>query len=149
MSPNDWSKTMKARLGYLVSTGLFSAMMLASALAYLTGSAQMVQAFRHLGYPDYFRLMLGMAKIVGILALVVPQVPRLIREWAYAGFVITMVAAFISHAASGDPLARLAMPLAALGLVTISRALWRPAPRTARTGSSTRNLGLLPASARS
>jgi len=138
---------MKARLGYLVSTALFSAMMLASALAYLTGSAQMVQAFRHLGYPDYFRLMLGMAKIAGILALVIPHVPLLIREWAYAGFVITMVAAFISHAASGDPLARMAMPLVALGLVTISRALWRPALRTARTES--RNLDLLPAPARS
>jgi len=140
---------MKTRLGYLVSTSLFSAMMLASALAYLTSSAQMVQAFRHLGYPDYFRLMLGTAKIVGILALVIPQVPLLIREWAYAGFVITTVAAFISHAASGDPLASMAMPLVALGLVVISRALWRPAPRTTRTESSTRNLDRLPASARS
>jgi len=140
---------MKIRLGYLVSTSLFAAMMLASALAYLTGSAQMVQAFRHLGYPDYFRLMLGMAKIAGTLALVIPHVPRLLREWAYAGFAITMVAAFISHAASGDPLARMAMPLVALGLVAVSRALWRPAPRTARTESITSNLDLLPASARS
>ena len=140
---------MKARLGYLASTSLFSAMMLASALAYLTGSAQMVQAFRHLGYPDYFRVMLGMAKIAGILALVIPQVPRLLREWAYAGFVITMVSAFISHAVSGDPLTRIAVPLMALGLVATSRVLWRPAPRAVRAKSSAGIRDLLPASGRS
>ncbi|HEY3383497.1 MAG TPA: DoxX family protein [Vicinamibacterales bacterium] len=140
---------MKTRLGYLVSTALFSVMMLASALAYLTGSEQMVQAFRHLGYPDYFRLMLGMAKIAGVLALVIPQVPRLLREWAYAGFVITMVSAFMSHAASGDPLGRMAMPLVALGLVATSRALWRPVPRAARAESGAGTWDLLPASGRS
>jgi hypothetical protein len=140
---------MKARLGYLVSTTLFSAMMLASALAYLTGSEQMVQAFRHLGYPDYFRMMLGIAKIAGVLALVIPQVPRWLREWAYAGFVITMVSAFMSHAASGDPLARLALPLVALGLVATSRTLWRPAPQAARAESSAGTRDLLPASVRS
>jgi hypothetical protein len=139
---------MKARLGYLVSTALFSTMMLASALGYLTGSEQMVQAFRHLGYPDYFRLMLGVAKIAGILALVIPQVPRWLREWAYAGFVITMISAFLSHAASGDPLARMAMPLVALGLVVTSRALWRVAPLAARAESGVGNRDLLPTALR-
>jgi hypothetical protein len=124
---------MKARLGYFVSTALFSAMMLASALTYLTGSEQMVQAFRHLGYPDYFRLMLGIAKIAGVLALWVPLVPRLLREWAYAGFVITMVSAFVAHVASGDPLARAAMPLVALVLLGTSRLLWRAGPHSAVT----------------
>ena len=77
-------------------------MMTGSALGYLTGSKQMVEAFRHLGYPDYFRRMLGVAKLSGVLALVAPRVPGVVREWAYAGFGITMVAAVISHLASGD-----------------------------------------------
>ncbi len=117
---------MKAKVGYLVATGLFSAMMLASAFAYLTSAPPMVEAFRHLGYPDYFRYLLGVAKVLGVLALVTPRVPRMLREWAYAGFAITMASAAVSHAASGDPAVRVAIPLVALAVLLASRALWRP-----------------------
>ncbi len=115
---------MKTRIAYLVATGALSLMMMASAFAYLTGSPQMVDAFRHLGYPDYFRVMLGIAKVLGVLALVIPWAPGLLREWAYAGFAITMLSAVVSHAASGDPAARIVMPLVALALLVISRSLW-------------------------
>src|SRR6266700_6633837 len=86
----------------LACSWIIPLMMTGSALGYLTGSKQMVEAFRHLGYPDYFRRMLGVAKLSGVLALVAPRVPGVVREWAYAGFGITMVAAVISHLASGD-----------------------------------------------
>ena len=117
---------MRRKIAYVVVTGLFSAMMLASAFAYLTGAPQMVAAFRHLGYPDYFRLLLGTAKVLGVLALVTPRVPRVLREWAYAGFAITTVSAAVSHAASGDPVAVITVPLVALALLLASRLLWRP-----------------------
>lgn len=120
---------MKARIGYWASTGLFSLMMLGSAWAYLTSAPQMVDAFRHLGYPDYFRVLLGVAKILGVLALLVPRVPKVLREWAYAGFGVTMISAAVSHSVSGDPLAAIAMPLVALGLLATSRALLGPAGR--------------------
>jgi hypothetical protein len=56
-----------------------------------------VQGIRHLGYPDYFRVMLTVFKVAGALALVLPFVKGRFKEWAYAGFGITMISAFISH----------------------------------------------------
>ncbi len=114
---------MKAKVGYWVVTGLFSLMMLASGLAYLTGSEHMVASFRHLGYPDYFRTLLGVAKVLGVAALLAPRVPWAVREWAYAGFAITTVSAAVSHAASGDSLGKVVTPLVALAILATSRAL--------------------------
>ena len=111
------------KIGYWITTGLFSLMMLGSAFAYLTGAPVIVEAFHHLGYPDYFRVGLGVAKILGALALVLPFVPATLREWAYAGFVFTMVAAACSHAACGDPVARITGPAIALALVLTSYTL--------------------------
>jgi len=56
-----------------------------------------VEGIRHLGYPDYFRVMLTIFKVAGALALVLPFVTGRFKEWAYAGFGFTMIAAFISH----------------------------------------------------
>lgn len=54
------------------------------------------EGIRHLGYPAYFGIMLMGFKVLGSLALVVPQVPARVKEWAYAGFGIDFLAAFIS-----------------------------------------------------
>lgn len=56
-----------------------------------------VEGIRHLGYPDYFRVMLSVFKVAGALALIFPFVKGRYKEWAYAGFGFTMVSAFISH----------------------------------------------------
>lgn len=122
---------MKGKLGYWIAIGMFSSMMAASAIGYLLRSAQMVETFRHLGYPDYFLTLLGAAKLLGVVALLAPRVPAPAREWAYGGFGITLVAAAISHAASGDPVARVAAPLIALALLVAVRRL-SPTHRTDR-----------------
>lgn len=114
---------MKAKIGYWVSTALFALMMSGSALAYLTRAPQMVEAFQHLGYPDYFRTLLGVAKLVGVVVLIAPRLPVLVREWAYAGFAVTVGAAAVSHAAVGDPAGKMAAPLVALAILLASRAL--------------------------
>jgi len=116
---------MKGRITYWVITALFAMMMAGSAFAYLSGDPTMVETFRHLGYPDYFRVLLGLAKVIGVLALVAPFVPRVLREWAYAGFVFTLVAAAISHAASHDAAGHIAGAIVALGMVGASYALQR------------------------
>jgi hypothetical protein len=54
------------------------------------------ETFRHFGYPAYFMNMLNTFKALGALALVIPQVPPRIKEWAYAGFAIDFIAAFIA-----------------------------------------------------
>lgn len=80
------------------------------------GPAQM---FQHLGYPDYFRVVLGIAKLIGAVALVVP-LHRSIKEWAYAGFTIDFTAALISHAVVGDPITMILMPAGALAILMTS-----------------------------
>jgi hypothetical protein len=60
-------------------------------------------AFAHLGLPDYFRIELTVAKALGVLALLMPGVPSKVRDFAYAGFAITLASASIAHFAVGDP----------------------------------------------
>jgi uncharacterized membrane protein YphA (DoxX/SURF4 family) len=67
-----------------------------AAVLYLSGSPQVVQAFSHVGYPQQLRILLGIAKISGVIALLLPGFPRL-KEWAYAGFTFAWIAAFVAH----------------------------------------------------
>jgi putative flippase GtrA len=85
-------------------------------------------AFTHLGLPRYFKIELTVAKILGVLALLVPGVPRKVTEFAYFGFGITLVSAAIAHAAVGD--ARLGIyfvldPLVFLAILAVSYVHWR------------------------
>jgi len=58
-----------------------------------------IDGMRHLGFPDYFRLELGAAKVLGGIALILPMVPARVKEWAYFGFAISTISAFIAYAA--------------------------------------------------
>jgi len=114
---------MKLKVAYWVVTGLVSLSAAGSAFLYLTAAPNMVAAFEHLGYPDYFRTMLGIAKLLGVVALWAP-LPRTLREWAYAGFAIDFVAAAVSHIAMGDPLGTAVAPIVVLTLLLTSHQLW-------------------------
>lgn len=61
-----------------------------------TNANETKEAISHLGYPIYFVLMLAIFKLLGGIALIVPQIPLRIKEWAYAGFAIDFIAAFVS-----------------------------------------------------
>ena len=61
---------------------------------------------RLLGFPDYFRIELVIAKVVGAVVLLIPITPARVKEWVYAGFCITMISALIAHICSGDPISR-------------------------------------------
>lgn len=104
---------------YWISTGLLSAMMLLSAYNYLA-DPQMAAAFTHLGFADYFRYELAIAKVLGALALLIPPIPVRVKEWAYAGFGITFISAAIAHISSGDPVTAAIMPLVFLAVLVIS-----------------------------
>ena len=107
-----------SRIIYWVTTGIVALMMSYSAFAYIT-KPEMVKGFQHLGFPDYFRVELAVGKLIGVVLLLSPVAAR-VKEWAYAGFGITFVSAFIAHSASGDPIAMRAMPLVLLVLLGIS-----------------------------
>jgi len=95
---------------YWVSTGLFSFLMLFSAYSYFA-KPELAAAFKHLGFPDYFRIELAVAKIIAALVLVIPQISTRVKEWAYAGLGITFISAAIAHFSSGDPASVAAMPI--------------------------------------
>jgi hypothetical protein len=92
---------MKAtNIFYWVVTILFSAMMLFSGYSEITLNPDGVKIMQHLGYPNYFTVFLGYAKILGVIALLVPgNFPR-IKEWAYAGFCFDLVGATYSQIAT-------------------------------------------------
>jgi hypothetical protein len=88
-------------IGFWVATALFALQMGFTAYAQLQ-LPQVAQMFAHLGFPAYFRVELSWAKLLGLVVLLVPMVPARLKEWAYAGFAITLVSALVAHLAVGD-----------------------------------------------
>jgi hypothetical protein len=118
---------VKNNLAYWITTGLFAFGLTGSGLMTVSHQPPMVAAYTHLGYPIYFMTLLGAAKLAGVAAVLAPGLPRL-KEWAYAGFAINMVAAVFSHLAAGDPAGNAVAPVVLLGLILASWRL-RPADR--------------------
>ncbi|MDD9271643.1 DoxX family protein [Paenibacillus sp. GCM10023248] len=87
---------------YWIFTGLLAALMLMGSIPDVMSVPSAVELFQHLGYPAYLLPFLGIAKILGVIAIVVPGFPRL-KEWAYAGFVFDLAGAMYSSIAVGDP----------------------------------------------
>jgi uncharacterized membrane protein YphA (DoxX/SURF4 family) len=115
-------------IGYWTATVFGPASFVIGGVLNLTQSEQVVSAMNHLGYPVYLTSILGVWKLLGAIAIVVPGFPRL-KEWAYAGFCFDLTAAALSHAAVGDDTGDIVAPLVFLALVFASWAL-RPASRT-------------------
>ncbi|SRR5690554_2091349 len=102
---------------YYISTGLISLAMAFSTFAYLSNPDLKV-AFQHLGFPDYFRIELAIAKGLAAIALWVPV--RLVREVAYIGLSISFVSAFIAHLVMGDSMVHTVYPLIVLVILCVS-----------------------------
>ena len=117
---------MARKVTYWIATGLVAAMSLFAGFAYLSGSEQAVAGFTHIGYPQQLRILLGIAKPLGAIALLMPGWPRL-KEWAYAGFTFAWIAATVAHYRAGDGAEGLA-PVVLLVLLGVSYAT-RPAGR--------------------
>ena len=91
----------KARtIAYWIVTALFCLQIGFTAYAQLR-LPQVAQMFSHLGFPAYFRVELSWAKFLGVVLLLAP-VPARLKEWAYAGFAITLASALIAHFSVGD-----------------------------------------------
>jgi DoxX-like family len=123
------SATRGVQIGIWVSTGIFCLMFAGSGAMFIAGPAEIVSNFRHLGYPDYFRELLGVAKLLGVAALALRLPAPTLREWAYAGFTFTCIGAAASHVMSGEPVGRAIPPLFALALLLTSYFLRRRAAR--------------------
>lgn len=110
------------RIGFWTVTALFCLQMGFTAYAQLT-LPQVAEAFTRLGFPDYFRVELAWAKLLGIAFLLAP-VPARLKEWAYAGFAITLVSALIGHLAVGDGVAAWGWAAGSGVLWAVSYFLW-------------------------
>jgi uncharacterized membrane protein len=86
---------------YWVSTVLLSFGMLGSGISQLLHVKEMNELIAHVGYPLYFMYIIGVWKILGVIAIIIPK-HKLLKEWAYAGFFFLMTGALISHLAVGD-----------------------------------------------
>lgn len=114
-----WIATIWLSLG-MVSTGLVQLLKAKEG----QGGVEMIN---HLGYPVYLLTLLGICKILGVVAILVPRFP-VVKEWAYAGFIFIMAGAIFSHIATGDQATAIIPSLLLLALTVIS---WytRPASR--------------------
>jgi DoxX-like family len=78
------------------------------------------QGIRHLGYPEYFGNALVVFKVLGVLALIIPQIPKRIKEWAYAGFAFDFLFASISYFAVEGVVFLSFFPFIFLGILIVS-----------------------------
>jgi hypothetical protein len=117
---------MPRTIAYWGATGIIAAWALFAAFTYLTNAPQSIENFRHVGYPQQLRVLLGIAKAAGAITLIVARLPTL-KEWAYAGFTFTWIAATVAHYLAGDG-ALVLLPIMFLTLLGISY-VTRPANR--------------------
>lgn len=86
----------KNKIIYWITTSLAMLMGGVSGFLYLF-LPQMKEAFQLMGFPDYFRIELAIAKIIGLFVILLPQVPAKFKEWAYTGFCIVFISAIVAH----------------------------------------------------
>ena len=91
----------KIKISHWVFTALFASIMLGSAIPDILVQPIAVQGFRELGYPTYLLPFIGIAKLLGVVAILVPGFPR-VKEWAYAGLIIDLTGATYSIISSGE-----------------------------------------------
>src|SRR5262245_20268023 len=125
------TKTMKATtksIAYWITTGIVVFAMFSGGIAELARRPETIEGMKQLGYPVYFVMILGVWKLLGSVALVIPGFPR-VKEWAYAGIFFNMTGAAVSHLVCQDAAWHV---LVTLGLAALAVASWtlRPASRT-------------------
>lgn len=108
-------------IAYRAVTGLFGVALAGSGVGDLMHAPAIAEGLHHLGYPPYLMTILGVWKLLGVVALVTPGHARL-KEWAYAGFAFHLSGAFVSHLMGGDPFSA-AVP--SLVLFALGAASWR------------------------
>jgi DoxX-like family len=123
--------SMVRKIVYWTSTAIVAVALLGS-LTYLTGSEQVVSGFAKAGYPQHLRIVLGIAKPIAAVVLLLPGL-ALLKEWAYAGVTFALVMATISAYLTGER-GQWALPLVILSLLIVSY-LTRPAGRRLVSGN--------------
>lgn len=114
----------RTNIFYWIFTGLFAFLMLGSAIPDIFSAQIAVEGMGHLGYPAYFVPFIGVAKALGVVAILVPGFPKL-REWAYAGLAFDLIGATYSMIAIGAPASAWAQMILPLALAAASYFFYR------------------------
>lgn len=122
-----WIFTLWLSLG-MVSTGIVQLLKIKSETDFILA----------LGYPRYFLTLLGIWKLLGTIAVLIPRFP-LLKEWAYAGFFFSMSGAIFSHIAMGSPANKILPPLLLVFLTVVS---WYFRPADRRINLANQNMAL-------
>ena len=115
-------KTIK--IIYWVATILFSMAMMLSGITELMQNEQSKEVLLHLGYPIYLNLILGVAKVLGAIALLQMNF-KTIKEWAYCGFAIDIIGASASIYFAGDGILKALFPAVFLAVMFVSYFFWK------------------------
>ncbi len=115
------------KIGYWVATVLVAFAIGLGGVVDAVGIPEALEAFRGLGYPDYFATILGVWKVAGAVVILLPRMP-LVKEWAYAGIAFDLTGGSASLAFNGDPVPNILVPLVLMGLLVASW-MFRPAGR--------------------
>lgn len=115
------------RIIYWIATLWLALGMVSTGMVQLIPMQEEVEKMALLGYPRYFLTILGIWKMLGVIAVLIPKFP-LLKEWAYAGFFFAMSGAMISHLAAGNPVSEIFPSLLLLVLTGVSW-YFRPADR--------------------
>lgn len=93
--------TKRNKIIYWIATLWLALGMLSTGIVQVIKMKEEVHMMAHLGYPVYFLTIIGVWKILGVIAILIPKTP-LLKEWTYAGFFFAMSGAIFSHFACGD-----------------------------------------------
>jgi len=119
---------------YWISTLWLALGMASTGIVQLLGVKEETEMMAHLGYPSYFLTIIGIWKILGVIAILIPKF-TLLKEWTYAGFFFAMSGAIVSHIASHDAIKEIFPPLLLLVLTLVSW-YFRPVNRKMSTVTS-------------
>jgi uncharacterized membrane protein YphA (DoxX/SURF4 family) len=122
---------MARKITFWIITGLLAAQSMIAGFVYLSGNASAVEGFTHVGYPQQLRIILGIAKPLGGLALLIPGFFKL-KEWAYAGFTFAWICACVAHYLAHDG-SKALLPLILILLLGISYVTRPPSHRQSQT----------------
>jgi len=114
----------KLKMWYWIATIIFALMMIMDGFGGITQQEAGKEVLKHLGYPMYLLIIVGIAKLLGAASILQNKF-KTIKEWAYAGFAINFIGAFASRAFVGDGISLLIPPLIALIIMFIPYILWK------------------------
>jgi hypothetical protein len=115
------------KITYWITTIWLALGMTSTGIVQIIGAQKEVEEINRLGYPSYLLMILGVWKLLGVIAVLVPRFP-LLKEWAYAGFLFMMSGAVLSHLIKKDGIAETA-PALLLLILTLLSWWFRPAER--------------------